>query len=85
MEDWTQRWNAVAASTAGAEGAARHVSWSPSPNPMQENNGVAASAVVAVGAAGHGGSPPLPPLAVDAPGLPLLADLGDPMEEIPAF
>ena len=52
---------------------------------MQENNGDAASAVVATGAAGHGGSPPPPPPAVDAVGFPLLADLGDPMEEIPAF
>ena len=67
MEDWTQRWNVVAASAAGAEGAARHVGWSPSPDPMQENNGVATSAVVAVGAAGYGGSPPPPPPAVDAP------------------
>ena len=52
---------------------------------MQENNRVAASVVVAAGAAGHGGSPPPPPPAVDAPGLPLLADLGDPMDEAPAF
>ena len=85
MEDWTQKKNIVAASAVGTEGAARHVGWSPLPDLMQENNGVATSVVVAAGAIGHAGSPSSPPPAMDVPVFPTLSYLGDPMAEIPPF
>ena len=86
----TDRKNAVAVSDVSDAGAAGHGGSSPSPGPMPEKNVVAASdvdaAAATAGVSGHGCSSSLrSPATVDASPLPLLSDLGDPFEDLPAF
>ena len=85
MADPMQEKNYVVASAVGDKGVAGHGGWSPLPDPVQEKNGVAVTVVVAIGVVGHGGSTSSSSPAVDAPRLPLLSDLGDPLEQYPAF
>ena len=82
--------NVVAISDVSDAGAAGHGGSSPSPGPMLEKNVVVASnvdaAAATAGASGHGcPSSSCSPAAVDASPLPLLSDLGDLFEDLPAF
>ena len=84
------RKNTVAVPDVSDAGAAGHGGSSPSPGSMPEKNVVAASdvndAAATAGASDHGcSSSSRSPGAVDALPLPLLSDLGDLFEDLPAF
>ena len=83
------RKNAIAVPNVSDVGVAGHGGSSPSPDPMPEKNVVATydvDAAATAGASDHGcSSSARSPATVDASPLPLLSDLGDPFEDLPAF